>query len=68
MAINSVSPSIGTLSQSVRPQQQADQAKQAEQAEERAKARQQVEEPKKSNKHVVNTLGQKTGTVVNTTA
>jgi len=75
MTIDSVSSSSSTLSPSLRPQQQADQAKQAElakqaerskQAEEKSATSQVAQEPKP--KPVVNTQGQTTGSVVNTTA
>lgn len=70
MAINSVSSSTSPTAQSVRPQTQPDQAqlaaKQATEEQSKTQAKQQAEASKPQ--PVVNTQGQTTGTLVNTTA
>lgn len=81
MAINSVSSSTSANAQLVHAQKQPDraqqakqttQAKQAQQSQSRAQAKPEAEAPKQAaapkHKPVVNTQGQKTGTVINTTA
>ncbi|OHC62713.1 MAG: hypothetical protein A2045_02050 [Rhodocyclales bacterium GWA2_65_20] len=69
MAINSVSSSTSANAQSVRPQKQPEQAQQtkpAAQEQAKTETKPQAEAPKPQ--PVVNTQGQKTGTVINITA
>ena len=68
MAINSVSSSTSANAQLISPQTQ--QARAATQDQPKTQAKRQAEAPKQAEapRPVVNTQGQKTGTVINTTA